>query len=83
MRALFDITLKRGLSSISSHILTLCKCVEHRQWMFEHPLRQFAGNRLNPDLLNKLEAKRTDILRLKDMSQDEIGMVDPQMAILK
>lgn len=55
-------------------MLTLSKCIDHRQWDFEHPLRQFPGSRLTPDILNKLEGKKASLTRLKDMSEDEIGL---------
>ena len=54
-------------------MLTLCKCVDHRQWAFEHPLRQFGG-RLSPEILDKLEGRKATLSRLKDMGQDEIGI---------
>ena len=73
MRGLFEISLKQGLATIASRMLTLCKCVDHRQWFFEHPLRQFVGSTLSPEILNKLEAKKADVARLRDMSQEEIG----------
>ena len=74
MRGLFEICLKKGMPAVSHCMLTLCKCVDHRQWEFEHPLRQFAGTRLSPDILNKLEGKKASLPRLKDMSPDEIGV---------
>ena len=52
-------------------ILTLCKAVEHQQWGFEHPLKQFG--RLSQDIVDKLDAKKTTLDRLKDMSAEEIG----------
>ena len=73
MRGLFEITLKKGMPAIAARMLTLCKCVDHRQWMFEHPLRQFAGDKLTPEILGKLEEKKATLSRLKDMSRDEIG----------
>ncbi len=74
MRGLFEISLKKGYPAVSHCILTLCKCVDHRQWEFEHPLRQFPGNRLTPDILNKLESLNASLPRLRDMSHDEIGV---------
>lgn len=74
MRGLFEITLKRGYPAIASRMLTLCKCVDHRQWFFEHPLRQFAGDKLSLEILDKLENKQASLERLRDMTQDEIGM---------
>lgn len=73
MRGLFEISLKQGLASIASQMLTLCKCVDHRQWFFEHPLRQFGGT-LSPEILNKLEGKKASVSRLRDMNKDEIGV---------
>ena len=71
MRGLFEITLRNGWPSIAARMLTMCKAFDHRQWAFEHPLRQFG--RLPPDIVSKLENKRTTLDRLKDMSADEIG----------
>ena len=73
LRGLFEIFLKRGVPALASLLLMLCKCVDHRQWMFEHPLKQFAGDKLTPDILNKLEQKNATIERLKDLDKDEIG----------
>ncbi len=41
--------------------------------MFEHPLKQFGGDRVPADILDKLEQKKATIPRLRDMGQDEIG----------
>ena len=71
MRGLFEITLRRGWSTMAARMLTLCKCVDHRQWGFEHPLRQFG--RLPLELVEKLEARKATLDRLKDMSAEEIG----------
>ncbi len=72
MRGLFEISLKRGLPRVTYHLLTLCKCLDHRLWMFEHPLKQF-GDRLSTEILNKLEMREASLSRLRDMTQDEIG----------
>lgn len=71
MRGLFEITLHQGWPAMAARMLTLCKCMDHRQWAFEHPLRQFG--RLPSELVGKLEARKTTLDRLKDMSADEIG----------
>ena len=71
MRGLFEITFHRGWPAMAARMLTLCKCMDHRQWGFEHPLRQFG--RLPSELVDKLEARKTPLDRLKDMSADEIG----------
>lgn len=71
MRGLFEITLHQGWPAMAARMLTLCKCMDHRQWAFEHPLRQFG--RLPSELVGKLEARKTTLDHLKDMSADEIG----------
>ena len=64
MRGLFEITLRKGLPTIAARLLTLCKCVEHQQWAFEHPLN---------DIIAKLEDKKVTLERLRDMTHEEIG----------
>ena len=71
MRGLFEICLKKGWSSMSSKILELSKCLEHRMWHTDHPLKQFT--RLSFEIINKLEEKQTTIDRLRDMSDNDIG----------
>ena len=71
MRGLFEITLRRGWPLMAIRILTLCKAVEHQQWEFEHPLKQFG--RLSQDVVDKLDAKKTTLDRLRDMGAEEIG----------
>lgn len=39
-RALFEICLRRGWSSMADFMLTLCKAVDRRLWWHQHPLRQ-------------------------------------------
>ena len=72
MRGLFEITLRKGLPTIAARLLTLCKCVEHQQWAFEHPLKQFR-DRLTHDIIAKLEDKKVTLERLRDMTHEEIG----------
>jgi activating signal cointegrator complex subunit 3 len=71
-RALFELCLKRGWSSMSDLLLNLCKALEHRCWSYEHSLRQFSEI-LKPDILYKLEKKKMTVDRLQDMSTQEIG----------
>lgn len=56
---------------MTAKMLTLCKSVDHQLWAFEHPLKQFG--RLSQEVITKLEAKKTTLDRLRDMSADEIG----------
>ncbi len=72
LRGLFEIVLHKGLPLMAARLLTLCKCVEHQQWGFEHPLKQFK-ERLSPDIIAKLEENKVSLSRLKDMSHEDIG----------
>nr|KAG5694899.1 hypothetical protein BaRGS_029516 [Batillaria attramentaria] len=47
------------------------KTIDKRLWGFEHPLRQFPI--LSPEVLNKLEARRLTVDRLREMDPKEIG----------
>jgi len=71
MRGLHEITLRRGWLVMAIRILTLCKVVEHQQWEFEHPLKQFGC--LSEDIVDKLDAKKTTLDRLRDMGAEEVG----------
>ena len=72
IRGLFEIVLHRGWPVLASRLLTLCRSVDRQQWSFQHPLRQM-GRHLSLEILNKIEARKMDMHRLKDMSADEIG----------
>ena len=52
-------------------MLKLSKVVQKQIWDFEHPLRQCEG--LSYEVLQKLEAKKLTIDRLRDMDAKEIG----------
>ncbi|RFU32041.1 hypothetical protein B7463_g4318, partial [Scytalidium lignicola] len=43
LRAIFEITLKKGWSSVAKTALELCKMAEKRMWPTMTPLRQFPG----------------------------------------
>ena len=57
---------------MAARLLTLCRSVDHQLWSFQHPLRQFS-KQLPHETLVKLEGKKTEMHRLKDMTADEIG----------
>ena len=57
LRALFEITLKKGWSSVAKTALDLCKMAEKRMWPTMTPLRQFPG--CPRDILQK--AERIDV----------------------
>ena len=71
MRALFEITLRRGWPKIAARLLTLCKTVDQRLWAFEHPLKQFG--RLSQDVLRKIDESKLTMDRLRDMRANDIG----------
>ena len=57
IRALFEICLKKGWSSVAKTALDLCKMAEKRMWPTMSPLRQFPG--CPRDILQK--AERIDV----------------------
>ncbi|KAI0535743.1 Sec63 Brl domain-containing protein [Xylaria digitata] len=59
LRAIFEITLQKGWSSVCRTALDLCKMAEKRMWPTMTPLRQF-GPRCSRDIIAK--AERIDIL---------------------
>ena len=57
LRAIFEITLKKGWSSVAKTALELCKMAEKRMWPTMSPLRQFPG--CPRDIIQK--AERIDV----------------------
>jgi len=57
LRAIFEITLKKGWSSVAKTALQLCKMAEKRMWPTMSPLRQFPG--CSKDIIQK--AERIDV----------------------
>ncbi|KAI9775085.1 MAG: DEIH-box ATPase [Candelina submexicana] len=57
LRAIFEITLKKGWSSVAKTALDLCKMAEKRMWPTMTPLRQFAS--CPRDVIQK--AERIDV----------------------
>lgn len=57
LRAIFEITLKKGWSSVAKTALELCKMAEKRMWPTMSPLRQFPG--CPRDIVQK--AERIDV----------------------
>ncbi|KAK9868384.1 hypothetical protein WJX84_004044 [Apatococcus fuscideae] len=73
-RALFEITLRRGWSSLAELMLTLSKAFELRQWAHQHPLRQFEQV-LSQEVLFKMEDRGLTMERLETMDPREIGAI--------
>lgn len=57
LRAIFEITLKKGWASVAKTALELCKMAEKRMWPTMTPLRQFPG--CPRDIIQK--AERIDV----------------------
>ncbi|KAH3727122.1 hypothetical protein DPMN_053047 [Dreissena polymorpha] len=57
---------------MAGRLLNLSKTIDKRIWGFETPLRQFSI--LSPEIINKLEAGKMKIERLREMDAKEIGM---------
>ena len=78
-RALFEIELERGHPLTTYTYLTLCKCIEHRCWDFEHPLTQFAnwGRRVNitDAVWANLNKRNPSMQLLQEMSAKEVGQM--------
>ena len=70
-RALFEVALKNGWPAMTYKMLKLSKVVDKQIWDFEHPLRQFEG--MTFEILQKLEAKKLTMDRMRDMEPNEIG----------
>ncbi|KAK9850259.1 hypothetical protein WJX84_005584 [Apatococcus fuscideae] len=73
-RALFEIALRRGWSSLAELMLTLSKAFELRIWGHQHPLRQFEQV-LSHEVLFKMEDRGLTMERLETMDPREIGAV--------
>eukprot|EP00741_Cyanophora_paradoxa_P005239 tig00000865_g5079.t1 len=71
MRALFEISLKRGWAHVAIKCLNLCKMIEKRSWGSQSPLRQFKG--VPDEIVKKLEKKDLPWERYYDLSPQELG----------
>ncbi|KAJ1427305.1 Sec63 Brl domain-containing protein, partial [Ochromonadaceae sp. CCMP2298] len=72
-RALFEICLKRGWSSMAGHYLALCKGIDRRMMPSQSPLRQF--NELPREVVQRIEDTRATPDILRDMGAREIGQL--------
>ena len=72
-RALFEITLKRGWSSMATLFLSLSKSIDRRMRPDQTPLRQF--DELPYDVIRRLEEVDANVNRLIDMNSKEIGQL--------
>jgi len=74
LRALFEMCLKFGWSSVSKMALDLCKMVERRMWLTNTPLRQFPRSVCPLSVVQRVE--RTDLAFSKfyDLDTAELGL---------
>jgi len=70
MRALFEISLKRGWASVAEKCLKWCIMIERRTWSTQSALRQFKV--LPDEVIKKLEKKDLTIDRLYDLDTHEV-----------
>ncbi|XP_014260585.1 activating signal cointegrator 1 complex subunit 3 [Cimex lectularius] len=71
MRALFEISLRSNNAILAGKFLQMALMLEHQQWNWETPLRQFSI--LNFDIITKLEERDLSILSIREMDSKEIG----------
>lgn len=71
LRAIFEIALYRGWSSLAIKTLTLCKMVDRRQWLSQSPLRQFSGLKL--EIIKRLEKKDLEWDKYFDLQPHDLG----------
>eukprot|EP00004_Rigifila_ramosa_P013501 TRINITY_DN2991_c0_g1_i2.p1 TRINITY_DN2991_c0_g1~~TRINITY_DN2991_c0_g1_i2.p1 ORF type:complete len:1464 (+),score=450.91 TRINITY_DN2991_c0_g1_i2:2178-6569(+) len=71
MRALFEVTLKRGWAQLAQRCLALCKMIDHRMWGSQTPLRQFRD--IKPDIIRKIEKRDYPWDLFYDLTHQEIG----------
>ena len=63
--------IRKGWPIMAGRLLELSKVIEKRLWAFENPLRQFPI--LGVEVLDKLEARRLTVDKLREMDPKEIG----------
>ncbi|EWM22383.1 u5 small nuclear ribonucleoprotein helicase [Nannochloropsis gaditana] len=71
MRALFEISLKKGWAALADKTLNLCKMAERRMWLSQSPLRQFRA--IPEAIARKLEKKDIPWERYFDMTPQDLG----------
>lgn len=75
MRALFEISLKRGWAAVAEKCLKWCIMIERRVWATQSALRQFKA--LPDEIIRKLEKKDLTIDRLYDLDSHEAPILLP------
>ena len=70
-RGLFEYVVKKGWAILAQNLLKFSLMFERQQWDFESPLRQF--NEISFEVMNKLDAQKLTVHKIRDMSADEVG----------
>lgn len=77
LRAMFEMSLRRGWAQTSRKILQICLMVEKRQWLAMSPLRQLLdlidGADVPMEAIQRLERKDFPWSRLFDLNPQELG----------
>ena len=73
LRALFEMCLKFGWSSVAKMALDLCKMVERRMWTTDTPLRQFPRNICPLTVIKRLESTNLPFSRYYDLDTAELS----------
>lgn len=82
LRALFEISLRRGMPSVSVAALELARASESRIWPFQHPLWQFTylsrrerGLLITPETIAAIESsgESTDIASLRSRTREDLS----------
>lgn len=92
LRALFEVSLRRGFPSLSLASLELARASESRIWPFQHPLWQFtysskrvSGLMINPETVATIEASGDNgtLGALREMTKDELSLLvrAPKMSL--
>ncbi|EPX74852.1 U5 snRNP complex subunit Brr2 [Schizosaccharomyces octosporus yFS286] len=71
MRAIFEIALRRGWSSVAKMALDTCKMIEKRLWPTMSPLRQFPN--CPNEVIRRVEKKDFSWYRYFDLDPAELG----------
>ena len=71
-RCLFEIALKRGLTTLSARLLDFCLMIDHRVWDTQHPLRQFPNCKAEWGM--KLDHSHLSIEKIREMTASDVGI---------
>ncbi|BES93589.1 activating signal cointegrator 1 complex subunit [Nesidiocoris tenuis] len=73
IRALFEVTLRSNNSLLAGRLLQMALMMEHQQWGWETPLRQFSN--LSHEIIEKIEQRDLSVISLREMDSKEIGLL--------